>query len=440
LVNDSPTICPIEVLYGHKVIALAECGRLLETVMNRVPWAKALSLLRPHAWRGVSIAAAMALSACGGGSNFSGGNIFGSGDPPPAAQQPAGAIGAGQVKIALVLPLNAAGNAGQVGQSMRNAAELAVTEFNNPDIQLLVKDDGGSTQGAQQAVQQALDEGAQLIIGPLFAQSVQAAGQIAKARNVPVIGFSTDSSVASRGVFLLSFLPESDVDRVVDYAIAQGKRSFVGLVPDNAYGGVVEAEFRQYVPRKGGRVVAIERYPSDRGALPGAMQNVVQSAAGADALFLPGEAGTVPAVAQALTAAGVNLKRLQLLGTGLWEDASIADPTLQGGWYPGPDPNGANNYKAFSGRYRARYGQEPARTATLAYDAVALAAALVKTQGPGGLTTQALLNPSGFAGIDGVFRFRQDGTNQRGLAVLRVTPTGGQVISPAPRAFSGSGT
>ncbi len=383
--------------------------------------------------------AALTLSACAG-SNNPVGDFFRGSEPPPPVQQPA-AIGAGQVKVALVLPLSAAGNAGQVGQSMRNAAELAIAEFNNPDIQLLPKDDGGTSQGAQQATQQALDEGAEIILGPLFAQSVQVSGQAARARNVPMIAFSTDASVATRGVYLLSFLPESDVDRIVDYAISRGKRSFVALVPDNAYGGVVEAEFRQYVARKGGRVVALARYPSDRSNMQAAVQTIVQAAASADALFLPGEGDAVPAVAQALAAGGVDLRRLQLLGTGLWEDSRIfGDTALQGGWYVGPDTGGANNFRSFSTRYRARYAHEPTRAATLSYDAVALVAALVKTQGPRGLSNEVLTNASGFAGIDGVFRFRPDGTNQRGLAVLRVTPQGGQVIAPAPRSFGGSGT
>src|ERR1700681_4768671 len=119
------------------------------------------------------------------------------------------------------------------------------------------------------------------------------------------------------------------------------------------------------------------------------------------------------------------------MGTGLWEDAQIfSSPALEGAWYAGSDSTGFRN---FSGRYRARYGQDPVRTATLAYDAVALVAALVKTQGPQRFTPELLTNASGFAGIDGVFRFRADGTNQRGLAVLRATPSGGQVIAPAPR-------
>ena len=128
----------------------------------------------------------------------------------------------------------------------------------------------------------------------------------------------------------------------------------------------------------------------------------------------------MPQVVQALAADGVNLKRVQLLGTGLWDDPRVfSTAALEGGWYAAPESTG---FRSFSGRYRARYGQDPVRTATLAYDAVALVAALVKTQGPQRFSEQVLTNPSGFAGIDGVFRFRPEGTNERGLAVLRVTP------------------
>ena len=378
------------------------------------------------------------LSACSG-AGVSNSDLFTSNSPPPPSEQTArNAIGTGQVRVGLVLPLSASGNAGLAGQSMRNAAELALAEFNNPNIQLLVKDDAGTAQGAQQAAQQALDEGAEIIVGPLFAHSVSQVGQVARGRGVPVIAFSTDSNVAGRGVYLLSFLPEADVDRIVDYAIQQGKRSFVALVPDNAYGSVVEAEFKQEVARKGGRVVALERYPADGGKMADAAKLIAQAATRADVIFIPDAGEGVAAAAQALAANGLNLKRLQVVGTGLWDDPRIfADPALEGGWFAAPDSGG---FRSFAGRYRARYGQDPVRTATLAYDAVALVAALVKTQGPQRFTPELLTNASGFAGIDGVFRFRADGTNQRGLAVLRATPSGGQVIAPAPRTFGASGT
>jgi ABC-type branched-subunit amino acid transport system substrate-binding protein len=296
-----------------------------------------------------------------------------------------------------------------------------------------VKDDAGTPQGAQAGAQQAIDEGAEIIVGPLFAQSVSAVGGLARQRGIPVIAFSTDASVAARGVYLLSFLPESDVKRIVDYAISRGKRSFAALLPDNAYGAVVEAAFQQEVARRGGRMIALEKYPLDPGKMAEPIRRVAQAASRADSIFIPDGADAVPQVVQALVSAGVNVKRVQLLGTGLWDEPRIfSTASLEGGWYAAPDSAG---FRGFAQRYRARYGQDPVRTATLAYDAVALVAALVKTQGPQRFTEQVLTGASGFAGIDGIFRFRSDGTNERGLAVLRVAPGGGQPVSPAPRSF-----
>jgi len=380
-------------------------------------------------WRTALGAGALALLAACTGT----GDLFNTA-PPPAAQ-PAPTIGTGEIKVGLILPLTAAGNAGAAAQAMKNAAEMALAEFNAPNIQLLVKDDGGTAPGAQFAAQQALQDGAEIIIGPLFAHSVGVVGQAARTRGVPVIAFSTDANVATRGVYLLSFLPESDVDRIVDYAVSHGKRSFAAMLPDNAYGTVVEAAFKQAVARRGARIVALERYPLDPNQMQGPARLVAQAARSADALFIPDGADAVSAVIKALTAAGVQTRRLQLLGTGLWDDPRIfSDAALTGAWFAAPDPGG---FRSFATRYRGRFGTDPLRTATLAYDAVALVAALVKTQGAQRFAEPVLTNASGFAGIDGIFRFRPDGTNQRGLAIMRVSPGGGQVVSPPPRAFVG---
>jgi ABC-type branched-subunit amino acid transport system substrate-binding protein len=397
-------------------------------------WDESLGRLARRA-RVVAVAVLSLLAAACSG--IPGGDYFGfNSQPPPPPAQPT-QVGAGQVKVALILPLSASGNGAAVAASMRNAAEMALAEFSNPDIQLLVKDDGGTSGGAQQAAQQAVAEGAEIILGPLFAVSVSAAAQVARARGVPVIAFSTDSSVAGPGVHLLSFLPESDVDRVIRYAIQQGKRSFAALIPDIAYGTVVQAAFQQAVAAGGGRVVTMERYPLDRALMAEAVKRVAAASRQADSIFIPDGADSVTAAVQTLAANGVNPRRIQLIGTGLWDDPRIfADPAAQGGWFAAPDPSG---YRSFSGRYRSRYGQDPLRPATLAYDAVSLVAALVKTQGAARFSEEVLTNQSGFAGIDGVFRFRPDGTNQRGLAVMRVTTSGPQVISPAPKAFA-SGT
>jgi ABC-type branched-subunit amino acid transport system substrate-binding protein len=359
-------------------------------------------------------------------------NTFSSGPAPgPAgpAQQPL-AVGTGQVKVGLLLPLSASGNAAIAAQSMKNAAEMALAEFQNPNIQLLIKDDAGSPQGAQSGTQQAIDEGSEIILGPLFALSVPATAQLARSRGIPVIAFSTDSSVAGRGVYLLSFLPESDINRIVEYAASTGKRSFAAMVPDNAYGNVVEAAFKQAVGRRGGRVVAFEKYGADRA---GAARNVAQALGTADALLIADDGDAVVGVADALIASGANLKNLQLLGTGLWDNPRVfASPALQGGLYAAPDPSG---FRSFAGRYRTKYGGEPVRTATLAYDAVALVAALARTQGGQRFSAEVLTNPSGFAGIDGLFRFRADGSNERGLAVMRVASGGAQPAAGSPKSF-----
>ena len=261
---------------------------------------------------------------------------------PPAravpAEQPA-AIGAGAVRVGLILPLSAGGNAGTVALSMKNAAEMALAEFNSPNVQLLVKDDGGTSGGAQQAAQQALAEGAEIIIGPLFAHSVGVVGAAARQRGVPVIAFSTDASVAARGVYLLSFLPESDVDRIVEYAIASGKRSFAAMLSEGAYGNVVEAEFKQVVARKGGRIVALERYALDPAPDAGAGQ--ARRAGGARRrrrVHSRRAGGGAVGGAGADSARGLDTKRVQLLGTGLWDDPRIFnDPRLQGGLYAAPE-------------------------------------------------------------------------------------------------------
>jgi ABC-type branched-subunit amino acid transport system substrate-binding protein len=376
----------------------------------------------------------LALAACAGGLSS---NDFLASQPAASQQQGANQIGQGQVKVGLILPLGAPGNAGATAQSMRNAAELALSEFNSPDIQLLVKDDGGSAPGAQQAAQQLVEEGAEIILGPLFAHSVAPVGQVARARGIPVVAFSTDSNVAAAGVYLLSFLPESDVERLVAYAAQQGKRSFAAAIPDNAYGSVVEAAFKQAVARRNGRIVALERYPADRNQLQASIRSLAAGARTADTIFIPDTADTVPTIVQTLAANGVDTRTVQLLGSGLWEDPQIfSNSALEGAWFAGPDSTGFRN---FSGRYRSRYNQDPVRTATLVYDAVALIAALTKTQGERRFAAEVLANTSGFNGIDGLFRFRRDGVNQRGLAVMKVTPTGGEIVSPAPRSFGGSG-
>lgn len=371
------------------------------------------------------------LSACSGGTS----GLPGFDGAPGAGSAPAAptglTIGTGTVKVGLILPLTAEGAGATVGNSLKNAAEMALNEFPGADLTLLVKDDRGTAEGARAATQEALREGAELIIGPLFAPAVQAAGQVARAAGKPVIAFSSDSNVAARGVYLLSFPPENDVHRVISYASSQGRKSFAALLPDTAYGKVVEGAFQQAAAARGARVVVIERFGSDQASMRAAATRLAPALQQSDALLVPGGADTMPALGLILQQAGYDPTKVKPLGTGVWNDSAVARvPAIQGGWFASPDTAGFN---AFAGRYQQRFNSAPTRTATLSYDAVSLAAALARTQGSQRFSEAVLTNPSGFAGADGVFRFRPDGQNERGLAVLELR--NGQIVTvnAAPR-------
>src|SRR6202012_1503310 len=204
-------------------------------------------LTRRRTLAGLLMASGAVLGGCSGAS-FSSLPSLSPSAPAPAPggpPVPETTIGTGQVKAALILPLSAGGNAGVAGQAMRNAAEMALSEFNGANVQILVFDDAGNPDSARQGAQQALGQGAEIVLGPLFAQSVNAVGQVTRASNIPVIAFSTDANVASNGVYLLSFLPETDVERIVQYTSSVGRHSYAALIPDNPYGTVVEAAFKQ---------------------------------------------------------------------------------------------------------------------------------------------------------------------------------------------------
>ena len=340
------------------------------------------------------------------------------------------AVGAGGVKIALILPLSAGGQTGIAANSLKNAGELAIAEANAPNVQLIVKDDKGTSDGASAAAQEAVNEGAELIVGPLIAANVQAAAAVARAAGRPVIAFSSDASVASRGVYLLSFLIEGYVDRVMDYARSKGKKSFAAMAPQNDYGNVAVAEFQQEAAKLGVRVVTVARYaPGQAGA---AAKEIAAVASQVDALFIPEQADGADAVSAALAANGL---KMQILGTGIWNDPRVMKlPGLQGAWFAAPEAAG---FSAFAERYRAKFNNDPTRLATLSYDAVSLVAALARTQGQQRFAEKTLTNPSGFNGADGVFRFRPDGPDERGLAVMQITNGAASPVSPAPRSFAG---
>ena len=381
--------------------------------------------------KAAALVSLLLLAACTGGGMGGGGGDF-SGGAPVTGQ----VLGSGSVKVGLLLPLSATGNAGQIATDMKNAADLAIRDFKTAGIQVLVKDDRGTIDGARAAATEAISQGAELIIGPLFAQSVTAVALVAKASHVPVVAFSTDTTTASAGVYLLSFLPQGDVDRIIGYAAAKGRRSFAALLPDNAYGTITEAALQRAVANSRGRVMSVERYSLDKGAMQtkaGSIAGLVKSGT-VDAVFMPGGTQEAPFLGQIMAAAGVDSKKISYLGSGQWDDPAVArESTLNGALYPAPDNSG---FAGFAQRYQAAFGAAPSRTATLAYDSVSLAAGLTARFADRRFAPETLTNPSGYIGLDGAFRFLANGLNQRGLAVYQINNGTSVLVDPAPKTFA----
>ena len=339
-------------------------------------------------------------------------------------------------KVAVLLPLTAPGQTASIADAMRKAAELALFEQNATGIQLVVRDDKGTPEGARAAAEEAIKAGAELLIGPLFSKSVAAAAPVARAAKLPLVAFSTDRQVAARDVMLLSHPVEGDVQRIIGYAAAQGKRRVVALVTDDAFGRLAAASLVEQAGRAGVTVVATQTYATGMTAMLEALHKVsmiITAAAGdgqpVDALFLPGGEETLSALSPLMKQANIDTSQIKILGTGgLDYPHASRNPQLAGAWFPGPDPRG---WRDFSEKYAKAYGSAPPRIASVAFDAVTVAIAL--SGGPDGarFSAEALARPSGFTGVDGQVRFRADGTPERALAVLEVREFGAVVIDQA---------
>lgn len=353
--------------------------------------------------------------------------------PPPGGQG---------VKVALLLPLS--GPNAELGKAMLEAAQLALFTTGTDKLTLVPRDTTGTADGAAKAAKSAIDDGAKLILGPLIADEVVAVRPIAQAANVNVIGFATKTEVAGGNVFLMGFLPKQEVVREVGYAREQGLGKFAALAPNSPYGHLMGDALKDVATAGGGTVTRVEYFDTRGGDASAAIKRLLPAAAGPatagapfDALLLPTGGDQLKQVAAQLRNAGVDSTRTRLLGSGLWDDPSItSDPNLAGGWFAASPPDIRHEFES---RYQGAYGRVPPRLASLGFDAAALAAVLAKGDSPDPFSAQAIQNPNGFTGVDGLFRFGADGLVQRGLSVLEVSPGGDKVVSPAPKSFQNLG-
>lgn len=365
----------------------------------------------------------------------------------PAELDPAKAKPGIPVKVALLLPLS--GRFAKLGKAMQQAAEMAVFETKSQNLQIVPLDTGGTREGAAAAATKAVAQGVKLIIGPLFADAVAGAKPVAAQAKLNIVAFSNTPSVAGGNVFLLSFLVKQQVDRIVEYAASQDKRE-IGLLAPNSDSGRQFADYARAAAARNNATITrvgffagnitkmqeqVKAFTGSRGITR--KGKAIRGALGFNALLIHAGGAQLRTMTSLLAFYDVDPDKVQFLGTGRWDHPSTRSETsLKGGWFAAPPPE---LRERFTARYKEAYKSTPPRIASLAYDAVALAAVLArdaKSEEDNPYTVEALTNPSGFLGVDGIFRFTEEGLSERGLAVLEVTPEEFRIIGPAPTTFA----
>lgn len=336
---------------------------------------------------------------------------------------------AGKVRVAILLPLS--GPQAKLGQGLLNAAQMSVFENASDNFELLIYDTKGNGPSALKAAQTAIDNGAQIILGPLFSHEVKHVSPQTVKYGIPVISFSNDPQIAGNNIFITGFSPTEQVQRMMEIVNLRGLHRVAALIPITSYGKILQSLLEKQAAKESVTLTAITLYK------PGTTDFSAQArqikASHPQALLIPEGGQQLRLIVSSLLYHDLNLQEIKLLGTGQWDTPEIADnANILGGWFVGSPPE---NRQRFEQNYQAMYKDRPSRLATLAYDAVSLAAVLARNTKTSPFQISLITQPRGFAGIDGVFRLLPNGTVERKLAVLEITENGLLTISPAAKGF-----
>ncbi len=376
------------------------------------------------------LATMLLLAACDTGIPVAGGNSGQRVDPGAA------------VPVALLVPHGAANPQEQrLARDLENAARLAVADLSGVSIDLRVYGTAGNASQAQQAALRAADEGAKIIVGPLHAESANAVSVAMAPRNINVLAFSNNPTVAGGNLLILGQTFRDTANRLTGYAVGQGKRRIMTVHSRNLAGQLGQEAIAQAIRANGATQAGVVSYEFSQGGVVGAIPAIKQNAEtnSADAIFLTANAaGALPLFSQMLPEAGLSPAEMQYIGLARWDEPAQTRtlPGVQGGWFAMPDPQRAAQ---FASRFQAANGNAPHDLAGLSYDAIAAIGALMQSGRPDALSKSNLTQSAGFQGVNGIFRFLPDGTTQRGLAVATVRNKQIVVLSPAPTSFGRAG-
>lgn len=364
-------------------------------------------------------------------------------DTVPGANTGGPSIDAGApVTVALLVP-RGSGQSGDalLAQNLENAARLAITDLQGAQIDLQVYDTAGNAQVAAAKAVEAADAGAQIILGPLYAEAANAVGVAVANRNINVLAFSNNTTIAGGNVFVLGQTFDTAAQRLTSYAARQGKGSMVVVHGTDLSGELGKSAIQRAIAGTPANLVGSVPYDLSQQSVIATVPQVRDAVTngGANSIFLTATtAGALPLFTQLLPEAGLTPETTQYIGLTRWDipPQTLELPGVQGGWFALPDPAKA---QLFRSRYQAAYGSSPHPIAGLGYDGIAAIGALVASGNSNALTGAALTQSAGFQGVGGIFRLLPNGTNQRGLAVATIQNKQVVVIDPAPTSFSGAG-
>ncbi|AUH66471.1 penicillin-binding protein activator [Paracoccus zhejiangensis] len=372
-----------------------------------------------------------------------------------AACQPIGMAGPGgsqtgqmvDPKAPVAVALLAPGGTGSadlewLSRSLKNAARMAAADAQGAQIDLRIYDSGDDAGRAVARATEAADAGAKVILGPLFADSANAVGNAMASRDINVISFSNNADIAGGNVFIIGNSFANVADRLVSYGVRNGKRRVLTVAEDDVAGQVGARAIETAIARNGATLAGRVTHPVSITGIDGVTPQIAQAAQSGqiDAIFMTANNQAVlPYLTEKLAAAGVTSQVTQFMGLTRWDEPAsrLQLPQLQGGWFAIPD---TTRKAAFEARYRAAYGEAPHELAGLAYDSVAAIAANLRAGKRDAVASSGLTQRAGFSGVNGAFRFRPDGTNQRALAVATIRGNQLVILDPAPRGFGGFGS
>lgn len=393
-----------------------------------------LTTLRKATRRAILPVAMLALAACDP-SAFGGlGGGLGGDGPKIDASKP--------IPVALLIPRGSAqASDNLLATNFENAARLAIRDLSGVQIDLRVYGTAGNAQTAASQAALAINDGANIIIGPLYAEAANAVGVVAAEQNVNVLAFSNNTTIAGGNVFVLGATFNNTANRLVGFAASQGRDKIVVVHAQDVAGQLGRNAIIQAISSSGATLAGTVDYPLSQAGILAAAPRVKTAvdSAGANGVFLTaGSASDLPLLAQVLPEAGVSPASTQYLGLTRWDSPAqtLQLPGLQGGLFTLPDPSAT---AAFRRKYEAAYGNAPHPIAGLAFDGIAAVGALVSRGNANALSTNSLTQGSGFQGATGIFRLLGDGTNERGLAVAAIRNNQVNIVSPAPRGFGGAG-